>query len=179
MISIFRYDINIIRNFKLFSISINIIQIIINIIQVLEPFKGATEILGGEKYVTSSITGQVLKSLLTSLNVAITDNTLTKNLKKANYDDLMKRKDNMGSAVSKAAALDPRYKALKFLTEEEKYDVWKELELEIESQTGTNNISLKSTKPNLNEDVVEPKHKKMRSLLEYSDDKIENDTAEQ
>lgn len=55
-----------------------------NIIQVLEPFKGDKEILGGDKYVTSSITGRVLKSLLTSLNVAIIDNTLTKNLKKNN-----------------------------------------------------------------------------------------------
>lgn len=40
----------------------------------------------------------------------------------------------MGSIIFKAAALDPRYRALKFLTAAEKENVWKELEQEVEGQ---------------------------------------------
>lgn len=38
-----------------------------DLVEVLDPFKTATQILGGDKYVTSSTTGRVFKSLLTSL----------------------------------------------------------------------------------------------------------------
>lgn len=38
-----------------------------DLVEVLDPFKAATQILGGDKYVTSSTTGRVFKSLLTSL----------------------------------------------------------------------------------------------------------------
>jgi hypothetical protein len=93
---------------------------------VIEHFKSATEILGGEKYVTSLIIVRVFKNLLTSLKIEDNDSRLMKNLKTTIYDDLKKRIDQMGSTVFKAAALNSRYRALKFLTAKEKDNAWKE-----------------------------------------------------
>jgi hypothetical protein len=56
-----------------------------------------------------------------------------------------KRKEQMGSTVFKAAALYPRYRALKFLTTEEKDNVWKELEQEIGIQASMNNTNQETT----------------------------------
>lgn len=61
---------------------------------VLEPFKSATEILGGDKYVTSSITLRVFKNLLASLKIEDSDSSLKKNLKTAIHDLKKKERSN-------------------------------------------------------------------------------------
>jgi hypothetical protein len=48
-------------------------------------------------------------------------------VKKPILDDLKYRREIMGLILAKASALDPRFRKLKFLSEEEKRTVWKQL----------------------------------------------------
>lgn len=91
-----------------------------DLVVVLDPFKTATEIHGGDKYVTSSITGRVFKSLITSLETKQTDSAFIKAIKSAIYCDLKHINNEITSVVLKTAALDPRYTSLKFLTDKKK-----------------------------------------------------------
>lgn len=104
-----------------------------NLIQILEPFKAVTELLGSDKYVTSSITSRLFKNLSTAMKINNNDCEYVKNVKSNISLDLIKRRNYLGNVIYKAAALDPQYCSLKFLTEQQKTEIWKELEQEIEN----------------------------------------------
>lgn len=61
---------------------------IIDLINILEPFKTDTEILGGDKYVTLSIIGILFKNLIFTQ----TDSVIIKDIKLLNSSDLKKGK---------------------------------------------------------------------------------------
>lgn len=102
-----------------------------DLIDVLEPFKVVTETLGGENYTTATIVHRLIKSLLNNVQVYTSDSNFITEVKTLISNDLKKRKELMGLVESKASALDPRYRDLKFLSTEQKQIVWKELEIEL------------------------------------------------
>ncbi|CAI6377428.1 unnamed protein product [Macrosiphum euphorbiae] len=158
-----------------------------DLINILEPFKTATEILGGDKYVTLSIVGRLFKNLISSLECIQTDSVTIKDIKLLISSDLKKRQDKMGDIIHKAAALDPRYRSLKYLSEEDSQNTWASLETELlentvnynenEKQPCTSQCSVEER-----EDTVDqPRNKKMKkshSLLADSDDEDSHDEDE-
>lgn len=77
------------------------------IVSILEPFKAATKLLGGEKYITSSLTGRIFKNLLIYVEEYSNDSHFMKKFKSDIRTNLKKRNNVLGSIIFKAAALDP------------------------------------------------------------------------
>jgi len=96
----------------------------------LEPFKSATKILGGDKYVTLSIVGRLFKNLISSVECISTDSVIVNDIKLRFSSNLKKRQNKMGDIIHKAAALNPRYRSLKYLPEEENKNIWALVEQE-------------------------------------------------
>ena len=96
------------------------------LVAVLEVFNNATEIISGEKYPTLGMVLPLLhKLLLYTLAEAETDKSLTKKIKKPIREDLQSRHqdDEVKRILSIAMYLDPRFKAMPFLTDAEKANV--------------------------------------------------------
>ena len=90
------------------------------LVEVLEVFHSATEIVSGEKYPTLGIILPFLHKLLShTLAEAENDKRLTKRIKKAIRDDLTSRyqDDVVKKKFSIAMYLDPRFKAVPFLND--------------------------------------------------------------
>ncbi|CAI6349888.1 unnamed protein product [Macrosiphum euphorbiae] len=102
-----------------------------DLLKLLEPFTIVTEVLGGENYTTASIAHRLIKSLLNTLKVSEIDTNFLTTVKKLILNDLKYRREIMGLILAKSSALDYRFRELKFLSEEEKETVWKQLENEL------------------------------------------------
>lgn len=80
----------------------------------------------------------------------------------------------MSSVLSKAAALDPRFYELKFLSDEDKTWIWEELETELRKLYPENQIKANKIENVLSSDEDDPPpKKKFRSLMADSDDEDE------
>lgn len=130
--------------------------------EILGPFKEGTEILGGEKYVTGSMSGTVLRNLLASLDMKIGDSREIKNVKKLIKDDLVDRAKFTCEELNCAAALDPRYKNLKHLGDDEKTAIWDRIKEEAVSVL----VSRPKAVENGMDDAEEPTAKKARGIAE-------------
>ncbi|CAI6368851.1 unnamed protein product [Macrosiphum euphorbiae] len=72
-------------------------EIIADLINILEPFKSATEILCEDKYVTLSIVGRLFKNLISSVECISTDSVIVNEIKLLVSTDLKKRQNKIGS----------------------------------------------------------------------------------
>jgi uncharacterized protein YejL (UPF0352 family) len=66
-------------------------EIIADLINILEPFKSATEILGGDKYVTLSIVGRLFKNLINSVECISVYSVIVNEIKLLMNSDLKKK----------------------------------------------------------------------------------------
>ncbi|XP_008189493.1 zinc finger BED domain-containing protein 1-like [Acyrthosiphon pisum] len=153
-----------------------------DLLKLLEPFKIVTEVLGGENYTTASIAHRLIKSLLNTLKVSEIDTHFLTTVKKLILDDLKYRREMMGLILAKSSALDPRFRELKFLSEEEKVTVWKQLENELKELI--TDPEIENEEELISESILEneehfethsPPRKKLRSLMIDSDDDDEDD----
>ncbi|XP_077065670.1 E3 SUMO-protein ligase ZBED1-like [Siphateles boraxobius] len=96
--------------------------------QVLGPFEGATEFLSGEKYVTLSALPQLVQNLKKSTLTAEPETAPVKAFQASVAEQITKRWEGLyeflpesgaPNPVLLAAALDPRFRKLKFLPAEE------------------------------------------------------------
>ncbi|XP_025410705.1 zinc finger BED domain-containing protein 1-like [Sipha flava] len=155
------------------------VQNLKDLVKVLEPFKSVTNTLGGDKYVTASVANRLIKSLLNTIQTCETDSKFIKTVKLSILQDLKIRREMMSPVLSKAAALDPRFHELKFISDEQKTLIWEELETEIcEMNPQSQEIINDQNKANEIENVISsdednPPPKKMRSLMADSDDEDE------
>jgi len=101
------------------------------LVKVLEPFKSVTNTLGGDKYLTASVVNCLIKSLLNAVQTCETYSNFIKTVKFSILQDLKIRREMMSPVLSKAAALDPRFHELKFISDEQKTLIWEELKIEI------------------------------------------------
>lgn len=164
-------------------------EIIADLINILEPFKSATEILGGDKYVTLSIVERLFKNLISSVECISADSVIVNEIKLLISFDLKKRQNKMGNIIHKAAALDLRYRSLKHLLEEENINTWALLEQEFlqneadvtynenGKRPSTSECSVKKVKNKVDKPCNKEKQKS-HSLLEDSDDEDDNDKDE-
>ncbi|XP_025418328.1 zinc finger BED domain-containing protein 1-like [Sipha flava] len=155
------------------------VQNLKDLVKVLEPFKSVTNTLGGDKYVTASVANRLIKSFLNTVQTCETDSNFIKTVKLSILQDLKIRREMMSPVLSKAAALDPRFHELKFISDEQKTLIWEELETEIcEMNPQSQEIINDQNKANEIENVISsdednPPPKKMRSLMADSDDEDE------
>ena len=92
-------------------------------VEVMKPIALITETIGGEKRVTLSAVRSLIYKLLNKyLEITPEDSRIKKEIKKAVKTDLENRYNDpqVEELLNKACFLDPRFKSLSFLTEEEK-----------------------------------------------------------
>lgn len=68
--------------------------------------------------------------MISSVECISTDSVIVHDIKVLISSDLKKGQNKMGDIIHKAAALDPRYRNLKYLSEEEIKNTWALLEQE-------------------------------------------------
>ncbi len=131
-------------------------------VSVMKPLVDITEAIGGEKWITISTVRPLLHKLLQShLLPSSDDNSLTRTIKKTILTDLQNRYvDETLQNLNKATLLDPQFKSLKFLSQEERKDVVSDLEDDIDLIDDVNSTDdYESTAP------TKPKKGKLMSIF--------------
>ena len=95
------------------------------VVKTLKPVKDATVFMSEESSPTVSLIAPVYAQLLQSMSDTIGDQPLIRDVKNAIKTDLLKRYNSGAEKkiLHTSSALDPRFKGLPFLTEEERLDV--------------------------------------------------------
>ena len=109
-------------------------------VEVMRPIVEITEVIGGEKRVTISAVRPLLHKLINQhLVVKPSDAQLTKNVKKAVLTDLKSRYNDVAveTLLNAACFLDPRFKSLSFLTEEQRESTKAIIEIEAQKIAST------------------------------------------
>uniref|UniRef100_A0A3Q2CX90 BED-type domain-containing protein n=1 Tax=Cyprinodon variegatus TaxID=28743 RepID=A0A3Q2CX90_CYPVA len=88
------------------------------VVSLLAPLKAATTLMCEEKQPTVSIIGPLRTKLLTHFEYTQDDTPLIKDMKRVMAEDLRERYVNEEPFLLRAAALDPRFKKLQFLSDE-------------------------------------------------------------
>ena len=103
-------------------------------VSVMKPLVEITEAIGGEQWITISTVRPLLHKLMKShLVPSASDNSLTRTIKTTLLTDLENRyADELLKFLTKATLLDPRFKSLKFLSQEERKEVIFELEDDVD-----------------------------------------------
>ena len=145
-------------------------------VEILRPFVEVTEVMGGEKTVSISAVRPLLHKLLTkSLLVKPYDAKLAKSIKGVVLKDLESRYNDISTnqLLNKACFLDPRFKTLGFLSDQQKQTIRQQIETEAQE------MILKSSE--------EPPEKKRRQetkglmllLEEVIDIHVEDDSTDE
>jgi zinc finger BED domain-containing protein 1 (E3 SUMO-protein ligase ZBED1) len=101
---------------------------------LLEPSRYATELLGGERYLSCSVVLPTFCHLFRALTVSEDDPLYVVKFKTAFINDLKTRQENCNLRwLYFATALDPRFKKLKCLPKEKREEVWTELQIVVSS----------------------------------------------
>ncbi|XP_076742690.1 E3 SUMO-protein ligase ZBED1-like [Maylandia zebra] len=101
-----------------------------DIVKALKPLKAATLVMSEEKSPTLSIIAPLHAQLLEKMISVSHDSSLIKDLKTAVYDNLKSRYVALKDKLYIASALDPRFKALPFLSKETCNNTFSQLVLE-------------------------------------------------
>lgn len=100
---------------------------------LLEPSRYATELLGGEKYVSCSVVLPMICHLLLEMKTLEDDPPYVIRFKNAFIADLNARKQSCNLKwLQIATALDPRFKLLKCVPKEEREAIWSEVQVLVE-----------------------------------------------
>lgn len=95
------------------------------IVDAMKPMKVATLFMSQESTPTLSVVAPLHAQLLNDLQVIPSDSTLVKEIKSAISEDLGKMyKDQQKETLYTCAAMDPRFKALPFISDEERQDIY-------------------------------------------------------
>ncbi|XDV25966.1 hypothetical protein PO909_029788 [Leuciscus waleckii] len=119
-----------------------------DVVKALNPMKAATLAMSEECSPTFSVIGPLHARLLQEMRIAPSNSTIIKDFKSTIHDNLMSREHS-------ASALDPRFKALPFLSEEDRDNTFSSLMREIVSleqmktlnQQGTDGVCGEVTVP--------------------------------
>ena len=154
--------------------SSNDFTVIEELVEILEPFRDATEVVSGEKYPTISIICPLLyKFLNVTLCEKDDDTSLCKEVKRAIRVDLESRyvSQEVEEKLRLSSYLDPRFKALPFLGEVDRALVRLNAKAELvamiepeNSQASTSTQSPEATEAPA-EHLPPPKKKKLETLL--------------
>lgn len=100
---------------------------------LLEPLCYATDLLGGEKYVSCSVILPTFCHLLLEMRISDADPAYVVRFKNAVTADLENRRNNFNLPWLKiATALDPRFKTLKCIPKENRDEIWGQMKTLVE-----------------------------------------------
>ncbi|XP_034038593.1 zinc finger BED domain-containing protein 1-like [Thalassophryne amazonica] len=95
------------------------------IVDATKPMKVATLVMSQENIPTLSVVAPLHAQFLHDLQESPSDSALVKKIKSAICEDLSKRyKDEQKETLYVCAAMDPRFKALLFLSDDERQDIY-------------------------------------------------------
>jgi len=139
-------------------------------VKVLDIFRQATVLLGGDKYVVCSCVLPLLSSLTKHMTVNDDDPGYIARFKEASVNDFSERVADMKSiAVLKiATALDPRYKNLKCLSDDAKEQTWSLIEQQIANDDWLK-TNVQDDIDSVNNTLCEPKEKRFKLMESDSD----------
>ncbi|XP_059208582.1 E3 SUMO-protein ligase ZBED1-like [Centropristis striata] len=136
------------------------------LIQILEPFEAATVFLSGEKYVTVSALPQLVQNLKKSTDNSACETTAMKALKADMIQQITDRWNYLlvfspedPNTTLLAAALDPRFRKLKFLPAEEVFKVQSTIQtmaLRFQNEARQSNAQANEDSTSLMEDGPSP-----------------------
>ena len=107
------------------------ITVMKTLMEVLQPIVQITEAIGGEKLATVSTVRPLLHKLLSlHLIESSSDSPLAKTIKKTLMADLKDRYNGVMNLINTACLLDPRFKTLAFLADNDKKKILKTVEKE-------------------------------------------------
>ncbi|XP_078145354.1 E3 SUMO-protein ligase ZBED1-like isoform X2 [Centroberyx gerrardi] len=98
-----------------------------DMVKALQPLKAATLVMSEEKSPTLSVVAPLHAQLLEEMSSVPHDSTVIKDLKTAVYNNLNSRYVALKDKLYVASALDPRFKALPFLSDEARDDTFSRL----------------------------------------------------
>lgn len=103
-----------------------------HLVKALKPMKLATTTMSEESMPTLSIIAPLHGQLLANFTAAPEDDLMTREIKHAIREDLMKRYTTAKErhTLHTASALDPRFKTLPFLSEVEKVETYSRVTVE-------------------------------------------------
>lgn len=137
---------------------------------LLEPCKTATELLGGEKYVSCSVVLPCLMYLSKQMKISDEDPAYIVRFKTAFCNDLEKRRSTCNNHWLKlATALDPRFKKLKCLQKEDRDSVWSDMKTKVAQL-----ISGKQQEPDRSNTELPSKKAKLFDYSSDTDDETES-----
>jgi len=112
------------------------------IVAAMKPMKVATLAMSEESTPTLSVLAPLHAQLIHDLRGSPSDSTLTKEIKSAICQDLNKRyQDQQKESLYVSSAMDPRFKALPFLSEDERQDVYERVTAEAARSQGPFQVS--------------------------------------
>ncbi|XP_051546386.1 E3 SUMO-protein ligase ZBED1-like [Myxocyprinus asiaticus] len=103
------------------------IRVAEDIMKALRPMKAATLTMSGESATTLSVIAPLHAQLLEEMRQTTSDSTVIKELKSAMHNDLRFRYANLKEKLHVASALDPRFKTLPFISDEDREDTFTRL----------------------------------------------------
>lgn len=146
-------------------------------VEIMRPIAEITEVMVGEKRVTLSVVRISLYKLLNKyLVVKPTDSNVSKEIKTAVKADLENRYTNpeVQELLNKACFLDPRFKSLSFLSEEEKDQILLTIEEEAASiKDSTSDKACENHPCHSKDGPVRKKPKNNSKLLSLLEDVID------
>ena len=154
-------------------------------LEVLQPIVEITETLGGEKLVTISATRPLLYKLLSiHLVENSSDSLLAKTMKEIMMGDLKDRYDDVMSLINKACFLDPRFKALAFMTDSDKSFTIASVEDEAQELNDDDITSLDTTSTSTinltdDDDAPPPPKKAKKGLMSLLDDVVNSKSQDE
>lgn len=145
-------------------------RILEDIIEILHPFKIATQHLSGEKYPTLSAVGPLLAEIRRRVAIDANDSTTVKEFKKALRDDINSRYQHphIKMLFNKTTFLDPRFKSLTHLSalqREEVSDVILAELIALANETVEIVDTSSNDQDSMDNASAEPKQKKPKNAL--------------
>ncbi|XP_052399237.1 E3 SUMO-protein ligase ZBED1-like [Carassius gibelio] len=94
------------------------------VVSALKPMKEATQYMSKEKTPTLSVVAPLQDTLINGLKPIEGESAVIKEMKAAMAGDLQKRYIDLKATLHACSAMDPRFKSLPFLTEDERQEVY-------------------------------------------------------
>ncbi|XP_051990723.1 E3 SUMO-protein ligase ZBED1-like isoform X2 [Xyrauchen texanus] len=125
------------------------------VVTAMKPMKVATLVMSEETTPTLSVVAPLLAQLIHDLQDSPADSNLTKEIKSVICQDLNKRYLNK-EALYVASAMDPRFKALPFLSEDQHQDIYARITAEATRSKGAlqNDTGVETTETESDVNVV-------------------------
>lgn len=128
------------------------------IMHFLKPYKTATDVMSGSSYATVSLIKPLMENLMTKCIVESCDCAIARDMKMAAMNDLEERYNDadLTEYLYKCSCVDPRFKCVKGLNEDELTAVFTTISLEIVELETSKNTQLSTAFMSTVGDVSEP-----------------------